>query len=498
MRFLGALLALICLTQRLSAAEPAELGNLLAALDEKNPQARCSALLYTLENSGRASSSLLRILDAEMGGKTPEKDIQKRLTGIWQKRPDDLRTAEFVLKKIALSDIPSGDILQMIRNTLKSVDLAQLSAGEKVMFYRMLSYYDKTLQNMYELPAAAEFYDTLTARFPGDIQLAVMAAELYKLGCFRDNDTAPGMRNWDALSPKNIWKKRLLTLRRNGAKMVPQNAADAVVYPLLATTLYDRRLLLRAMEFRRSVPVVKVALHLSLPYFGALLKEPEWCREASADTKPLLLAAAGDPAGAEKALADAPAEMKTELTLTILLFKRDYKRIREIANSGYIPRSSRGCFAFLDAAEKLQDTSLVKKVISALPEDFYKQNRDDANALGYTCAVLGYELPMAEKIMRAVLDAEPDNYAYLDSYAWLLYRQKKYREAREYIGRALKCREAEASVSVLFLHAAAIEFAATGDRIAAVNYLERAEKLRTPDIFDYDENLARKLFEELK
>lgn len=493
MKYLLPVITLCSALFLLPAAEPAIHGNLLAALEETNPDARSNALLYALEHSGKASTSLLRVLDAELGSGRLEKSVLKRLTGVWRNRPEDLYTAEFVLARHIKNGTDRSEFLPLVRNSLKSVALTALSPAEKNIFYRILAFYDGILQQMLEFPAAAEFYDTLIAKYPGETQLAVMAAKLYVIGCFRDNDTAPGMKHWDAVPAKNIWKQRLLTMRCNGEKLMPADAGEAVIYPVLAIALNDRRMLDRALKVRQDVPVVNTPFDYSLPYFGALVKNPRWCENAPLELKPVLLAAAGDVAGAEKAVAEAPEAMRKELELAVLIYKRDFKKIQQIVNGGFMPQSREGRMALCNAAEKLRDAGMLKKFLAVLPPDAGKKSPVEANMAAYTCAVLNVELPPAEKFLRDALDAEPENYAFLDSMAWLLYQQKKYSAAREYIGNAVKHRTVDPAVSVLFLHAAAIELAATGDRIAAGNYLQRAEKLRTPEVFDYDEILAQKL-----
>ncbi len=59
-------------------------------------------------------------------------------------------------------------------------------------------------------------------------------------------------------------------------------------------------------------------------------------------------------------------------------------------------------------------------------EQFLKQRPDDPtalNALGYTLADNGKELPRAERLVRQALEAMPDNAAAIDSLAWILYRR---------------------------------------------------------------------------
>ena len=59
------------------------------------------------------------------------------------------------------------------------------------------------------------------------------------------------------------------------------------------------------------------------------------------------------------------------------------------------------------------------------------------NNLAYTYAEQNVKLDEAFKMSSAALKADPGNAAYLDTMAWILYRQKKYKEAAAYIVKAV-------------------------------------------------------------
>ena len=59
------------------------------------------------------------------------------------------------------------------------------------------------------------------------------------------------------------------------------------------------------------------------------------------------------------------------------------------------------------------------------------------NFLGYLYADYNKKLDEAEKLIDQALEIDPDNYAYLDSKAWVLYRKGNYKEAMTYIQKAL-------------------------------------------------------------
>ena len=86
-------------------------------------------------------------------------------------------------------------------------------------------------------------------------------------------------------------------------------------------------------------------------------------------------------------------------------------------------------------ALKKQDEAL--KYVKAL----YEQDPEDAhgcNFYGYLLADFNRELDLAEKLVGKALSQEPDNPAYLDSMAWIRYRQGRYGEALDEMCKVLE------------------------------------------------------------
>jgi len=60
------------------------------------------------------------------------------------------------------------------------------------------------------------------------------------------------------------------------------------------------------------------------------------------------------------------------------------------------------------------------------------------NNYAYYLSLEEKQLDKAAEMSQRSLEKEPDNYTYLDTYAWILFKQKKYEEAKKYIDRALQ------------------------------------------------------------
>lgn len=71
------------------------------------------------------------------------------------------------------------------------------------------------------------------------------------------------------------------------------------------------------------------------------------------------------------------------------------------------------------------------------------------NNYAYFLSLDNKDLKKAEKMSYRAITAEANNGTYLDTYAWILYQQQRYEEARIYIEQAIKCEEKEAKDSTL-------------------------------------------------
>ena len=60
------------------------------------------------------------------------------------------------------------------------------------------------------------------------------------------------------------------------------------------------------------------------------------------------------------------------------------------------------------------------------------------NNYAYYLSELGQQLDKAERMSNLTIKAEPQNSTYLDTYAWILFMQKRYEEAMDYITKAVE------------------------------------------------------------
>ena len=98
----------------------------------------------------------------------------------------------------------------------------------------------------------------------------------------------------------------------------------------------------------------------------------------------------------------------------------------------------------------------------------YPKNSEINNFLGYYLADENRDLRRAKRCVRNALKADPNNSAYLDSLAWVLYRQGHYREAAKNIENAIRLQQSEID-SVILDHAGDIYFS-IGDLDKAIHF----------------------------
>lgn len=103
-----------------------------------------------------------------------------------------------------------------------------------------------------------------------------------------------------------------------------------------------------------------------------------------------------------------------------------------------------------------------------------KWKPDNVSALNnyaYYLSELNRDLTRAEQMSRKTIDAEPDNSTFLDTYAWILFMEGKYADAKTYIVRAI---ENDSTLSDVVLEHAGDIFSQNGEIDEAVEYWRKA------------------------
>ena len=101
------------------------------------------------------------------------------------------------------------------------------------------------------------------------------------------------------------------------------------------------------------------------------------------------------------------------------------------------------------------------------------------NNYAYFLSEEGAQLDKAEQMSYKTIKAEPKNATYLDTYAWILFMQQRYSEAKVYIEQALQHKDDSVDNSVILEHAGDI-YACCNEGEKALAYWQDALK-GTPD-----------------
>lgn len=80
------------------------------------------------------------------------------------------------------------------------------------------------------------------------------------------------------------------------------------------------------------------------------------------------------------------------------------------------------------------------------------------NNYAYYLSEKGVDLHKAEAMSYKTIKAEPNNGTYLDTYAWILFMEERYADAKTYIDQALKNRDSTADNSTVIEHAGDIYY----------------------------------------
>lgn len=123
----------------------------------------------------------------------------------------------------------------------------------------------------------------------------------------------------------------------------------------------------------------------------------------------------------------------------------------------------------------LHDKGLKEEAFAAY--DSCLQWKDDnvgaLNNYAYYLSLENRDLHRAEQMSYKTVKAEPTNATYLDTYAWILYMQERYEEAKIYIDQAVANDTDSVQSSVILDHAGDV-YEKIGDSDKALEYWERA------------------------
>ena len=160
---------------------------------------------------------------------------------------------------------------------------------------------------------------------------------------------------------------------------------------------------------------------------------------------------------------------KDERDKALDAFRRGVSQIDEESNPDFVS----DFYAIM--GQILHDKGLDDEAFAAY--DSSLQWKDDnievLNNYAYYLSERGERLQKAEQMSYRTIKAEPTNSTFLDTYAWILFMQERYEEAKIYINQAL---QNDSTVSGVIIEHAGDIYAMNKDMQQAVDYWKQAQK----------------------
>ncbi len=182
--------------------------------------------------------------------------------------------------------------------------------------------------------------------------------------------------------------------------------------------------------------------------------------------------------------------LETDCHMRLRNYDRALERIRNAARvTPALLEGRRFRLVSANIADKANDMRYVEQMLAPLLTSRPPAGRTDDipdaeiyNSLGYIFADHDYKLPEALEYLQKAVELDPKSGAIADSYAWVLFKLKRYEEAKKEILRALELLGDDADATIAD-HAGDI-FLALGDKAAARSYWGKALTLDGDVDFD--------------
>lgn len=137
----------------------------------------------------------------------------------------------------------------------------------------------------------------------------------------------------------------------------------------------------------------------------------------------------------------------------------------------------------LERMARYEDASrMLEKSITLTPREESKAAANTLNFLGYMWLEQGLHLDKAGEFIAKANELLPDTPAYIDSLGWFHYKKGDYTAALKNLQHAESLLEQIQPEDAEILEHIGLTHQALGDRAKALDYLERANALKTPDL----------------
>ena len=473
------------------AADPEFYGNFLTALEEKDPAERARKIVHALEKSSDGNRrDALEMLTAAIMETGARHDLFIRMVALWDKYPAEQALSRFCINyAFAYKDYPDSYI-NTLEKSLYSVDYdALLGERELVSAFQSLDHFNTILIEHGQADRAAGVLDKLRKKHPANDIVMTVAVNNAVSGLFHTHSLLPEMPEFAELPDSDPWKIRIRQISGELLKISPDNGGNAV-------------------------SLVECAEKLNMPETPDLLKKyvsayPEqlWAPVSAAVAKKFknhrLFVPAGDndfanflylltirnfPA-ARRMIKKFP-DHQEEMMLMFKSARSNHKEVIQtlLEKSEKISRMMPITLLLTGHSIQIENSSAaLENLFNAIKQNpGLRSNPALCNTAAYLAAEMNIQLDEAENFAIYAVQKDPQNSAFLDTLAWVLYRRGKIDKAEKIIGFALKNIPIQRNSCVLYLHAARIK-AAMNKPAEAAALLAKAKRLYSPEDEDSSE-----------
>ncbi|MDR0932499.1 MAG: hypothetical protein LBM70_05690 [Victivallales bacterium] len=463
------------ITAKLSAAKEPRVRaveNFINATRNPNLDERFVLLLEVLKDDP-GSIPPRRVIDSLVRSRADARKVAQHLLEIAEDNPKILGLCAFAFRMCYVANLPPREYLDKISAVLDRItDPVALSDADLDEYYRIAGIYSSALKQSRIYQDGVKYFDAQLDRKPSRFRTVMLHVAVdfdYFFSRFGNRQKHFfGLVVSDRMAAKERFEQLLVELESNEKDAsIDQTSRDVDFYMMVGKpelALQSIQKVLKEIptpgnEVRLAyVAIAAKKFDLVMPVVEKLRQLDGWKNPAQILFINCLLAQEKYD-DAQKAILELKAPLaRDEFMLKLFATKKDYKAMRDMLEtmeknlSPGVEIDLANALRQLGVAEKLGDVELLNRIWKWIVDTKQIESSEAANALGYVAAELNVRLDEAEKLLLEAVQAEPDNFAYIDSLAWVYFRQGRYEDAKKYIDLALRLSEQDSMRGVIFEH----------------------------------------------
>ena len=435
----------------------------ISALLEKSPETRCAKLLEVIEKDLPNAEAPLHAFRTSFKKLQKPSTLLKKFNALWEKHPSD---PLLTLHGIALNSacgVPLRELLPRMRVVMTPQKFTNLSFWNSAATFSLLRHAAGALLDSSQYEKLPElFKEWQKMPLPHSTAAAIVLAEACYTGAARA--WAAG-KDKIGTSLDECFTEILSSVKKTEQAISDRRVAENILYlylkfrPVMPGEAlrfireYDGRTKSLESNLWKLTAAVECGSIEDFNKALALVSELNPHFDA-AELRFKLLVNAGKFSEAKKALKRLPQKKHFDLLILLYVKQKAWKELHSLITQALqagTPPDYKIGHLLVSMAEKNGDTAMFRMGEKMLMP--YIKNPAIANAVGYVSAVLDLDLPRARKLLTYALKKEPGNMAYLDSMAWIAFKQKRYDEAEKFINAALEEITPSDGIAVAMEHA---------------------------------------------